>query len=805
MPAAPEISSKGAIDPPQIEEAVRNFTKCTGFLTLYKDANENKLYLEIRDFDRPFLYIPSMATGIGSSKIGLDRGQMPWEAGDLVEFQRNGNSVFLVQLNDRFRAPNADDEFQETVEKSFATSRIAHFKIKAATGERTLIDITEFVTQDGFDAVEALNEHGTYKRSGELSSIDMSEESTNSFPRNTEIEVTLTFVGKPNDETPIKDGIVPDPSSITLNQHHSFVALPDPPLPARRFDPRVGFFNVAYVDLSQPIESPLEQRIIMRQRLDPKKEDSIVFYVDRTAPENIQRHLIEGANWWKEAFGEIGMEHAFNVKVLPPGVSPLDIRYNVILWNPRSTRGWSYARMVTDPRTGEILKGQVVIDAMRVRHLFGILASFEPPFSMQESEQIAKLKAIAYRRLHQLVAHEVGHTLGLRHNFAASRGKRNSVMDYPFPLLKYSKNGEVDLRSSYASGVGNWDKIAIEYGYRHFENTEEEEGLREILSRVIKNPDFKNFSDEDSSGYFSGIHPDSVRWDNGKNPLSDLRRLINLRRAALAELGDESISAGVSNSFLEDRLRAIYFSHSFGAEAVASQIGGMFYGYSFKGEKGEFNRFVSARRQRDALTLLLETLSPTFLSVPEDLIRSIPPRPLGYEDFPYGKSARLGRTIDLLGLAESCANHTLTQLFDLKRCNRLVEYRSRSGSGFGFMEMSDEVISKLWADQPQVDPIHREILRTVRSVALYHLMRLAADTNASSQVRALAGAKLREIEQDLSVRGNQESDPREAAHLLFTLEQIRRFRLAPEKKSLSKPLELEKLSPLGCYSSRGGH
>ncbi|MEM6771442.1 MAG: DUF5117 domain-containing protein, partial [Bacteroidota bacterium] len=519
---------------PTIAEKTNDLEHFAGYFNFYWSDNEGKVYLEIDRFDEEFLYVNSLAAGLGSNDIGLDRNQLGGTR--VVHFQRVGPKVLLKQRNLGYRAVSDNIDEVNSVRDAFAQSVIHGFKVVAKTDQRVLIDLTTLLLSDAHGVADRLRsgKQGSFKLDANRSAIYL--ERTKNFPQNSEFEATVTFVGNPTGRQ--VRSVTPTSKSFTLRMHHSFVQLPDDNYQPRKFDPRSGYYARSYADYATPIDQPLVKRFITRHRLEKKDPNAamsepvepIVYYLDRGAPEPIRSALIEGAQWWNEAYEAAGFKNAFQVKILPEDADPMDVRYNVINWVHRSTRGWSYGSSVTDPRTGEIIKGHVLLGSLRVRQDFLLAQGLIEAYANGDTPD-PRMEEMALARLRQLSAHEVGHTIGLAHNFAASTNNRASVMDYPHPYVTF-KDGKVDFSEAYDVGIGDWDKQTIKYGYTVFpEGVDEAQGLRDILAENDQ-LGLHYVSDADARPQGSS-NAKAHLWDNGVSPASELSRLLKLRAHAL--------------------------------------------------------------------------------------------------------------------------------------------------------------------------------------------------------------------------------------------------------------------------------
>ncbi len=782
---------------PSISHRTAGMEKLDGFFRLYWDAHAGKLWLEIDRWDSEFLYIHSLPAGVGSNDIGLDRGQLG--ATRVVRFQRIGPRVLLIEPNYSFRAATENPAEQRAVREAFAESVLWGFEVAAAEEGRVLVDATNFFLRDAHNVVGTLRRtnQGSYRLEPSRSAFYLPR--TKNFPRNTEVEVMLTFTG--DDPGAWVRSVVPTPEAITVRQHHSFVALPESGYTSRRFDPRAGYFSRDYADYAVPVGEPVRQRVITRHRLEKKNPGAaisepvkpIVYYLDRGAPEPIRSALLEGARWWAQAFEAAGFRNAFRVELLPEDADPMDVRYNVIQWVHRSTRGWSYGSSVTDPRTGEIIKGHVTLGSLRVRQDYLIAEGLLAPY--EEGKPVpSRMLEMALARLRQLSAHEVGHTLGLAHNYAASTVGRASVMDYPHPLVRLGRDGAPDVSDAYATGIGEWDKVAIAYGYSQFAaGTDESAALEKILSDAAARGLF--FLTDQDARPAGSASPVAHLWDNGTDAVAELARVMEVRAAALARFGERNIPPGAPMTTLEEVLVPVYMYHRYQVEAAAKLVAGLDYRHTLRGPGQQPVKIVSPTEQRRALKAVLTTLTPEALLLPDALLRLLPPRAPGYSRSRETFRARTGVTFDALAPAEAAAHHVAGFLLHPERAARLVEYHARDAGNPSLEEVIEQILAAT-VKAPHGTGYSAEIRRVVSQVVVYHLMALAASERAPAQARAIAVLKLEELKAWFEKQSGSAGEP-SRAHYFFLAQQIAAFQKDPKQPSLPRPLEPPEGPPIG--------
>lgn len=739
-PLPPGVARRAA----EFAQQIAGLERRPGLFDLYVDQDSGRLLAVLPAPDAQgrlggYLYVEGIRTGLGSNPVGLDRGQLGPTR--VVELRRLGKRILLEAQNPRYRAEGAGAEEAAAVRESFATSVLwATDVLGEDAAGRPLVDLASLLIRDAHGVAQRLAEagQGSFSLDRERSAIDV--DGCLAFPDNVELESLLTFGGaSPGGEV---RATAPEPTAVSLVLHQSLLRLPDEGFRPRRFDPRMGSFAVAWTDYGAPLDGEIEQRRIARHRLekaDPEAARSparepIVYYVDRGAPEPVRSALVEGASWWAKAFEAAGFTDAFRVELLPPEAHPLDARYNVIQWVHRATRGWSYGGGVIDPRTGEIVKGHVTLGSLRVRHdrlLFEGLLGAERSGAGGTDDPVQ----LSLARLRQLAAHEVGHTLGFAHNFAASTRNRASVMDYPAPLVTIAADGGLDVAHAYTDGIGAWDVAAARWAYAEFAPGADEAAQLDRLVRETLEGGLVFLSDGDARPA-SAASPAASLWDNGADPVAHLAEVYRVRERALARFGSHNLRPGTPLARLEEVLATVYLHHRYQLVAAAKAVGGVDYRHALAGDGQRGVRVLSAERQRRALGLVLDAAEPRFLDLPDEVLRLLPPRPPESDPSREQFGGRTGSTFDALGVAATGADLVYEALFEPARAARLVDFHRRDADLPALEEVIDTAVDRAFVDTVASPPRQAEIARVVQRALVDRLVLLAEDPEAAPWVRA---------------------------------------------------------------------
>jgi len=765
-----------------------------GFFNFNYHSQKDQLFLSVDKLDQEFLYVNSLSQGIGSNDIGLDRGQLGNKR--IVYFTKTGNKLFLVQPNLKYRSTSDNPQEKRSIKEAFAKSVLYSFPIEERINGSYIINLTPFLLEDahGVSKRLKLRRQGTFKIDKDRSAVYLDR--TKAFPLNIEFDMLLTFTG--SDPGNSLRSVTPTPNAITVNQHHSFVALPDSDYETRKFDPRSGVNAFSFYDYSSPVNESTEKRYIYRHRLekkDPSAEISeaiepIIYYLDNGTPEPVRSALIEGGGWWNQAFESIGYKDAFQVKILPDDADPLDVRYNVIQWVHRSTRGWSYGSSVSDPRTGEIIKGHVSLGSLRIRQDFMIaLGLTEAPFDPTNNKENTALE-LALDRIRQLSAHEIGHTLGFAHNFAASAKSRTSVMDYPHPYLTL-ENDKINYSKAYETGIGSWDKVSVGYAYSDFpDDIDESKELNLLLENSLKEGHL--FISDSDARPIGGAHPKAHLWDNGSSATDELNALMQIRSKALNQLSLNHIKDGAPYSDLEDLFVPMYLLHRYQVEAVVKMIGGVDYNYAIKGPIPFSVKVVSPTQQRNALLEYLNTLNPKALKIPSHLNKLLHPRSFSNPRTRENFLSQTGVTFDYLGIASSLGDALIGMLLHPERANRLVMQFGFDKNQLSLKETLNILIKNHFKKTFR-NTHENQLNEIVKGSILKHLMHLGQNSLASSITKATVYEQLEALDRWLAGQS-------EANFSNFYRMEIQNYFDNPSSFNLISSKRLPDGSPIGSFS-----
>jgi len=778
-----------------------------GFIPFYFDQRSGKLLLEVSRLDQDFLYLYSLSTGLGSNNRGLDRGTTGDQA--VVRFQRYGPRIFLVRRNLDFRA-SRDTVEERAVEESFASSVLASFPILAEENGKVLIDASDFILQDVFDVRGNLQrgQQGSYRLDRNRSTIYPAR--TRAFPKNTEVEALLTF----ESDAPGADVArhTPDARALTLRQHHSFVELPDNNYNPRAFDPRVGVFSVDFFDFSQPFNRPPQVRWLTRWRLEKKNPGAqlsdpvkpLVYYLDRGIPEPYRTAFRQGASWWNKTFEAAGFTNAFRVEDLPDSVDPMDARYSVIQWVHRSDPGFSVGQSFVDPRTGEIIKAALKMDSYRSITDYNLFAGLEPALDDATESWITSLDpnvngaefTMARRRQH--IAHEIGHTLGLAHNYISHTYGRASVMDYPGPLVTLRKDGGVEVTNAWRAGTGSYDSLAIRYAYTQYASpVEEKAGLAGLMQDAITKG-IRFLSDRDAD---AGVVPEATRWLNGTDAVKELERQSGVRDVLLSKFDERVIAPGDPMWMLNERLVPVYLHHRYAIEAAIKAIGGMDYTFALRGDAQTPARMVDPARQREALAALMAAIQPKALAIPERILAKIPPSPYGFSGG-WTFDSPAGIVFDPLAIARALSGYVADGVLAPERVERLFAFHARNPAAPSADEVISTMIASVYDRTTASTPYEAALRRASRRAVVDALLSLAANPRATADTRAVAEGSLNRLANRLATAAAADADDRASNGAVVRDARNWLERRIPPPRTTGV-IQLPPGTPIGCCEGSG--
>lgn len=771
---------------------IKQSQEAKGFLNLYYETSQGQLYLEVDRLNQPFLLVTSLPEGVGSNDIGLDRGQLGQSR--MVQFERQGPYIILKQLNTQYRANTLDIAELRAVKEAFADSVL--WQGKVIEGKPDFVAINNLVLNDlhGVSSVLQQTSQGDYQL--DLSRSAILPAGVKSFERDADVDVQLTFHNAVAGKEVAK--VTPDGTLMSVRMRYSFVELPDEGYQPRAYHPMSGYLSDEYQDYATDFDQPLVQRFMLRHRLQKltpgplpsKVVKPIVYYLDPGVPEPIRSALLDGARWWESAFTRAGFIDGFQVKLLPKDADPQDIRYNMIQWVHRATRGWSYGAALTDPRTGEIIKGQVTLGSLRVRQDYliakGLTAAWRDRVA---AEQAATELSLA--RLRQLAAHEVGHTLGLDHNFAASTNQDASVMDYPHPKIQL-KGNDIDISAPYTTGIGPWDYFAITYGYSDEGDAIAQKNLQTQLLAEVAKKGLRYIGESDSRQKDASQAYASL-WDSGEDPIVQLVMLDKIRTKAIEGFSSAALHPSEPLGELADAFAPIYLLTRYQIDAVAKFIGGTDYNYQSIGEGSRWS-YIAPQLQLTALDTLLKTLDATSLTVPPLLLDSLVPKAGNYRTTRESFDSGLGAISDPLAMAEGFSRHTVSLLLMPKRLNRVSQASMADNEQLSVASLLDKLFAATLYQENQLGLIEGVWMR-VNAVVIDEVLATLHDPHTSPEVKAVMNDRAQFAIKQLKAKANRANMNR-AAHYNWLQQGFNQGLTDAKAKLIVKPLILPPGAPI---------
>jgi Met-zincin/Domain of unknown function (DUF5117) len=738
-----------------------------GFFPYYWDEKKGAVLFELSPaaLRGEFLYFTGLGSGIGSIEAFADRSS--FGAGAVCRFRRVGMRVLVIEENSSFLAPNGAPELQHSVEYSFPTSVLASLPIEGERDSMVLVNADSLLVRDAFDLLSQLRRPSRavggvvvrelsskavdWRLDKDRSVIDL--EHTGSFPLNTEVEALLTFAT--DSESDLNQ---PDPHSLSIREHHSFVAMPAAGYEILDQDPRVGFSTVSFQDFSQPYNRPLTRYLVNRWRLQKKDPNAaisepvkpIVFYLDRAIPEPIRSAARMGALWWNAAFEQAGFRNALRVEDLPEGADPMDIRYPTIQWTNRSGRGWSVGQSHIDVRTGEIIHAVVQLDSHRMRTVNNYWESVMPSGRDNSEPALDSFAAldnldprtseeqVMLQRLALLTCHEMGHVLGLDHNFVASTYGRGSVMDYFAPRVKIRPDGTADLSDAYMQETGSYDRFAIEWGYSQGKSDDKAQEEQARLDAIVKGAIAKGIV------WGNTADPRWNSYDDGPDPVTWLKQVLPVRNSLLAHYNPRMLRPGEPNSMFTSRLPLVYLFHRYALGAAINVVGSARVPLSLAGDGQQTIIIWPAESQKEALQLVLAALNPSQLNVSPEIWKALAPQENRDSDAEQFASSA-GYLFSPQDGARAVAEIVVGGLLEPRRMQRLVVISRQDTQVPSPGSVVSALVSAAFSETGKT-PAERDLSGVVQTEVAERLMVLAANSEAAPEVRAAALAGVREVQ-----------------------------------------------------------